>query len=430
MLEHRNKDLENLDDEKNKFGFGWSKFNQSYVPPHGYQAIYDSFQYRDSYTLEGLPIQSKFNTYEGGGYVYEMRGQLSFIQGNMTLLKAMNWIDRQTRAVFIEFSAYNPNINLIMVSMILVEFTSSGSLLTMAKFDTLNLFGEVGQGFVSFKIVCEILFFCFIIYFMIIEVKELIQSSLKVYLSQFWTFIEWSIILTAWVAFVMFAVRLNKAEEVLDFFKRTNGYGFMKLQKINECNQILTFSLGLCACFTTIKSLKLLRFNRNINYLSQTLKLCLNELISFSGLFFLFWIAFVQLMHLIYGPHYEGYSTMIKSMETAFLSILGKFDIMELTMASPVLGPIIFAAYFITSVYFALNIFISIIVEAFDKIRGEAKKKPNEFDLLIYGRRMVEKKLMKKSVEPDLIPHTKYRDHISIMLDRIQKLINYTTNVR
>ena len=54
----------------------------------------------------------------------------------------MNWIDRQTRAVFAEFSVYNPNINLVMVSTILVEFLSSGSILTSAKFDLLNFSAE------------------------------------------------------------------------------------------------------------------------------------------------------------------------------------------------------------------------------------------------------------------------------------------------
>jgi hypothetical protein len=66
----------------------------------------------------------------------------AFYDGNISHLKEMQWIDRQTRAVFIKFSSFNPNINLIMVSTILVEFLPFGDILTTARFDHLNLFAE------------------------------------------------------------------------------------------------------------------------------------------------------------------------------------------------------------------------------------------------------------------------------------------------
>ena len=137
--------------ETGNFGFGWTELIQNYTPPNGYLPIYNAFQFKDAVTLQGSSVQGKFGSYEGNGYVYELRGKLSYLQGNLTLLKQMDWIDRQTRAVFVEFSAYNVNINLIMVSTILIEFLPAGSLLTQATFDSLNLFSEVGD-VISFKV--------------------------------------------------------------------------------------------------------------------------------------------------------------------------------------------------------------------------------------------------------------------------------------
>jgi polycystin 1L2 len=116
-----------------------------------------------------------------------MRGKLSYIQGNLSLLKEMNWVDRQTRAVLVEFSAYNLNIDLVMVSTILVEFLASGSLLTMAQFDPLNLFGESG-GLVSFKAITELIFVAFIVYFLVIEIRKMLNMNIKEYLSEFWSY--------------------------------------------------------------------------------------------------------------------------------------------------------------------------------------------------------------------------------------------------
>ena len=249
---------------KENFGFGWSQFNQSYTPPSSFQLIYDSFQYQDWQTLqESSSSQGQFNSYDGGGYVFALRGSLSFLQGNLSQLQQLNWIDKNTRAVFAEFSAYNTNINLVMVASILVEFLESGAILMSAKFQPLNLFGEIGTQ-ASFKLILLIVLIAFIAYFMLVQIREAINKETKEYLTDFWPFIEWSIIVTAWISLIMSALRLNAANNVLSFFKATQGYAYINLQQVNQYNQLLTFSLGLCIFFSSIKFLKLLRFNNYI----------------------------------------------------------------------------------------------------------------------------------------------------------------------
>ena len=414
--------------ENGLYGFGWSQFNQSYTPPNGYQSIYNAFQFKDANTLQGSPIQGKFATYEGSGYLYELRGKLDYIQGNLTLLKEMQWIDRQTRAVFIEFSSYNPNIKLIMVSTILVEFLSSGSILTTARFDPLNLFAESNG--ISFKTISEIIFFAFIVYFMYIQMRDLCKRGILEYLSDFWSYIEWFIISTAWISFAMFIYRLIVAQEVLDFFKRTSGYGYMKLQSVNDCNLTLTYSLGLCVAFSTIKYLKMLRFNKHITQLGLTLKSCLSELISFSMILFLIWVAFVQLMYLFYGSYLGGYATLIKSAETAFVVMLGKFDSSQYLQQNTYIGPFIFSAYNIVMFCFILNIFISIITDAFEIVRSDSKDNSKR-DLQFWSH--LKKKLRylfkRKDEQDSLQRKTKYRDHLSVFPNRTNALIDYIIRV-
>ena len=310
-------DLNSQTQDMNSYGFGWTNHNQSYKPPNEYLSIYNSFQFQDETRLQGSSINGQFSQYPGDGYVYEIRGKLSYIQGNLSLLREMNWIDRQTRAVFVEFSVYNPNINLVMVSTIIVEFLSSGSILTTARFDPLNLFGDISLN-ASFKLIAEILFIPFLIFFMIIQILECIKMGLKEYIKGFWFIIEGSIIVTGFISVFMFILRLIEANKVLGFFKNTQGYGYIKLQKVNEYNQVLTYCLGLCASLGSIKSLKMLRFNKNISILGWTLKISFVELSSFSLIFFVIWIAFVQLMYLVFNNTIGGYSSLTKSMGTAF----------------------------------------------------------------------------------------------------------------
>lgn len=114
-------DYSPANEDSTNYGFSWSKFNSSYTPPFGMEQLYSAFQYNDAETLQGYDFGGDYNVYSGAGYVYQLRGNLAYLKGNLSQLQQMGWIDRQTRAVFVEFAVYNPNINLIMVSTILAE---------------------------------------------------------------------------------------------------------------------------------------------------------------------------------------------------------------------------------------------------------------------------------------------------------------------
>jgi polycystin 1L2 len=413
---------------KESFGFGWSQFNQNYTPPFGYQAMYNSFQFKDSSTLQGSPIQGHYATYAGNGYVYEMRGQLSYIQGNMSILKEMNWIDGQTRAVFAEFSTFNPNINLVMVSTILIEFLPSGTTLVTPRFDTLNLFSDIG-GILSFKGVCQIVFYAFVLYFVLIEVFECIHVGLRRYLSEFWNLIEVAILLTAFVSFIMTFLRLEAANSVMSFFKQTGGYGYIKLQQVRDYDQILTYSLGMCASIGSIKLLKMLRFNQNIAILGITLKECFVELASFSFVFLIIWISFVQVMYLLLNQKLRGYMSIIKSMESAFEIMIGKLSAIEFLNSNSILGPIVISGYCSVVIFFALNIFISIIIDSFDKVRGEAKLNPDKFGFMEHMLNKIKAVFILKKKKSQKDELNQYKSFLDILPNQVNKIINLLIKV-
>ena len=372
----------NLD--RNKYGFGWSEYNESFVPANGYGAIYKAFQYRSAESLNTFPIDGKYGTYIGGGHVYELRGKLSYIIGNLTKLEQMNWVDRQTRAIFVEFSIYNPNINLVMVSTIQVEFLASGNILTKATFDPVSLFNEVNLSgsFSGLLIAFDVFYMIFIVYFMMVEIRQLIKHGYKAYLSQFWSYIEWSIIICSWVAFSTFLYKLYAGNEVSDFFKKTSGYSYINLQRLAYWNQVLNYSLAFCCVFGTIKFLKLLRFNQRINSLGLTLMNCMKELLAFGVIFGILWFAFIQLMYLFFSKDVYGYSSILRSMETSFAIMLGKVEVQPLINSNTTFGPLVFMSYNIVMVLMLLNIFISIVTQSFETIRKNLAE--NDIEIVDY----------------------------------------------
>jgi hypothetical protein len=61
-------------------------------------------------------------------------------------------------------------------------------------------------------------------------------------------------------------------------------------------------------------------------------------------------------------------------MESAFEIMIGKFSALPFVQSNSILGPIIVSAYNSVILFFALNIFISIIIDSFEKVRAEANR--------------------------------------------------------
>jgi hypothetical protein len=55
----------------------------------------------------------------------------------------MSWIDEMTRVIFIEFTLYNPNVNLFSNVIMSVEIASPGNIYTSHKVFTAELYNYV-----------------------------------------------------------------------------------------------------------------------------------------------------------------------------------------------------------------------------------------------------------------------------------------------
>ena len=62
--------------------------------------------------LKGSSHQGYMNNYGGGGFVAPFSKDYATTMAILEELKANLWIDRGTRAVFLDFTVYNANLNL------------------------------------------------------------------------------------------------------------------------------------------------------------------------------------------------------------------------------------------------------------------------------------------------------------------------------
>lgn len=130
-----------FNEEQQSYNPGWSSVYNSTVGRWNNcsTSIQNAFMYNASSQLDTYSYTGDHATYGGGGYVYEFRGTMNEMLGNVSLLQNLSWIDIQTRAVIIQMSLYNPNINLFIFVTILAEFLPSGGVYPSARIEPLSL---------------------------------------------------------------------------------------------------------------------------------------------------------------------------------------------------------------------------------------------------------------------------------------------------
>ncbi|GAB1597495.1 polycystic kidney disease protein 1-like 2 [Argonauta hians] len=371
---HREYSLFNED--KELYGTAWEKPANN----DSYSNLADEFKYTDSSKLDGYPYYGVLTMYGGGGYVARLKGSKAKLTNLMERLQNTSWIDKFTRAVFVEFTIYNPQVNLFTVCTMLAEFTRVGSVVTSYRFEPCMLLPYMTQA-ALFQTLCDVVFVIFLIYFLIKEIKLLIKLR-KNYFKEFWNLVELAIIVMSTAGIFIFIYKLLETKRLTELFRKTQGNKYMKFQFVAYWNELFGAIVGCIVFFATLKFMKLLRFNRRISMLSSTLKNCTSSLLNFSLVFWIFFLAFVQIFYLLFFREMKNFSNFITSSETGFLMIIGSFDFDTMKLIQPMLSPIIFFLFNITISYVLVNMFISILNEAFASVKEDIKKQNNEHEIV------------------------------------------------
>ncbi|CAF4162103.1 unnamed protein product, partial [Adineta steineri] len=304
-----------FNEEKDSFQPGWT-LNQTSTEEEEEDyssSILKAFQYQSSKELDTYAYVGDYGTYSGDGYVYEFRGRLSDIKSNLSKLHQLQWIDSKTRAVIIQLTLYNPNVALFTSVTFLFEFLSASGIHSSARFEPFNFYVFTSLT----QLICTIIYICFIIYFLIIEIKLLMKLKLK-YFYEFWSIIQIGIISCSITSIIIYIWRFKEYNRLSSLFRETNGYVYINLQMIVYVDDVLTSLLGFCCFFGTIKFIKFIRFNKSLRIFVQILKYVTKDIISFSFMFSIVFMAFLSLFYLLFTSSIASCSSLLSTAQMLF----------------------------------------------------------------------------------------------------------------
>ena len=339
-----------------------------------------AFNFTRSSVLKDNIYFGQYTQYTGGGYAYKLNPGSTQVLNDLLALQQLNWIDKRTRAVFIEFALYNPNLNFFSYCELLFEIIPSGNILPSAKFIPTNLWSTSREVAVTG---CLAGYLVVIIVLITVEIRSLKKKGLS-YFAQFWPLIDWNLIACSWTALPMYLYKLTASNDIMNEMSKSSIQTNLNMSTLSNQNEILRIMLAICSFIATIKSIRLLRFDSSLQYLIETIRTCISCLISFLFVFFILWLAYVQLMYLLYNKISYNYSTFSKSMITAFLFLFGGpflQPILDCLKMNYALGAIILSTYICTVILFLYNNMTILIEETFNLVRMKSNKNKNNKSL-------------------------------------------------
>ena len=105
----------------------------------------------------------QFSSYPGGGFVADLGYTNSTSLGVIEALHKYGWLDVQTRSMILEFSAFNPPTNLLVIVTYFYEAQPSGFKAASERIETIFLYPtETGSSL--FYLLCTLFFIAFVLF--------------------------------------------------------------------------------------------------------------------------------------------------------------------------------------------------------------------------------------------------------------------------
>ncbi|KAH1020266.1 hypothetical protein HUJ04_009962 [Dendroctonus ponderosae] len=334
--------------------------------------------YSDASRTKSIRYWLSLTSYYGGGFYADFSLNLN---ESMTLLDTLQenlWITRGTRAVFVDFSVYNANLNLYCICKIIFEFLPPGGVSPAVQFTpaALTPVGNIWDWILRILLYC---FSAYIMYCLCEEIREMVHFK-GTYFIQFWNYVDLIIIMLTCLLVVgteyMRAVLALYIEEILH-----NPTRYGNLETPGIIYQVVKTSGAVLLFFVYLRTFKYLNFSRRMAQLNNTIRNCSKDILGFSVMFFVAYFAYAELGYLVFGSQTDEFRSFGQSMFTLLRTILGDFDYEKISNANWIVAPVYFLTYIILVFFVLLNMFLAIINDTYADVKIDIAIAPKKIEM-------------------------------------------------
>ncbi|XP_031338128.1 polycystic kidney disease 2-like 2 protein [Photinus pyralis] len=317
----------------------------------------------------GLSYYGSVSSYHTGGFIIKLLSGNSKNYTHIILqdLRKDLWIDRGTRALFLEFTVYNANVNLFCIAKVVFEMAPTGGVIPSTMFRSVKLIHFLRL--MDFVVAtCQVLVAVYLGFLGFLTSKEYKLMENKYFLNP-WSYINLFMILTALGMYSSALARMLLFNFASKKLHSTDNY--VNLESASLAQVIQDGFAGGLIFFVYMKLFKYLRVSKIMGQLNLTFTKCLPEIISFGLIFAIIFAAFGIFAHLAFGNKIAEYHNVGVSMFTLMRTVLGDFDYAQLQAANQYVAPVFYLVYVFVIIIIILNMFLALINDTYADVNTQ-----------------------------------------------------------
>ena len=211
-----------------------------------------------------------------------------------------------------------------------------GSVIQDHQIKVFRLYDHIG-GYGMLVYVFELLFIIFTIYSVVHEGLLLVKQR-RAYFDKFWNVISFITMVFSVTTIGMYGTKKTLTRLAIRSLRKSEMDEFVNFNAIASFDEVYSYIVALITFFTMLKFLKLLRFNKRIGMLSQSLRYARNDLNSFGFVFLIFMIAYSHMGFTVFGRALAGHKSFFTSLTTCFRMLLGEINAPDMFSVSRLYG--------------------------------------------------------------------------------------------
>ncbi|KAL4222250.1 Polycystic kidney disease [Mactra antiquata] len=320
----------------------------------------------------------KHNVYDGSGYIMSLNASRSEAKNQINILRSKQWFTRSTVAVIVELTLYNVQSNLFTGVKLLAEMSPTGLVFTDALVTSIQLFRYV-SGSDNILLACELLFFVL----MMISVRDqllVIISERRKYFYSLWNNISFLIAVISLLFCGCYIYRFVIVAQTVENLRSSYYEKYVSVSFVAFWDNILLSAVAILLFLYVIKSLRLLRFNKQFATIGEIYRKSRREILVFFGMFCVILSAYSCLGRALFGNLIATFSDFWHSIMGVTSLITGSYRIPEFqSNQSSITANVFLFTFCVFGIGFLTSYMVAVLTHQF-KVRKKRRLLAFNFD--------------------------------------------------
>ncbi|XP_050776799.1 polycystin-1-like isoform X5 [Gopherus flavomarginatus] len=296
-------------------------------------------------------------------------------------LRASNWINERTRAVFLEFTQYNGDVNLYVVVMLLLELPSV-RLAVPSMFILPYQMLRLGTG-LDLPLALVISLLIFSVTFLLPELSLLSQEGVSC-LGQSRCWLQLLLALLSIAVGALHFAHIWLADVRLEHYwghrqAFTSFYEVALLAQMEVCLSALLLTI------TMLKIVRQLRFVRRWSAFGKTFQHALRELVAAMLIFLLLLLVYAQCGYLAFSATVEEFRTFQCAFYALLSALYGKVAFLSVIQEFPTLGTAYVLSFTVSLLCVGSRFLCAVILHSYRTVQAEMYRpamEPQDYEMI------------------------------------------------